>query len=731
MSKFPFFKQLDQMDCGPTCLKMIAKFHGKTYPIEYLREKSYITREGVSFLGLSEAAEAINLRTLSVVLNYDDFAEKAPLPCVVNWRQRHFIVVYKFEKGKVYCADPAFGLITYTKQQFIEGWLYNKKTDDESVVLLFETTPEFDDENDQLENKKKRNWIFLLHYLKPHKRFLWQLFYGLIASTVIQLLFPFATQAIVDYGINTRDIGFIYIILLGQLMLFISQTLIGVIRSWILLHIGARINIAILSDFLAKLMKLPISFFDSKMTSDILQRIDDNRRIESFLSSTTLNIIFSGLTFIVFGAVLSVYSLKIFLVFLVFAIIYVLWVLIFVKKRAELDYKRYDAAAENRSSILQLINGLVEIKLNNSEKRRRWEWEGVQIRLFKISVKGLSLSQLQVTGANFINELKNIIILVIAANSVVNGAITLGIMLSIQYIMGQLNAPLQDFISFLQSAQDAKISLQRLSEIHGKTNEDELSTLSERHHGRDSIILKNVGLQYGGPNSRWILEDINLCIPQGKVTAIVGTSGSGKTSLLKLLLKFFKPTRGEIFVGNVNLENIQTNMWRKDCGVVMQDGFIFADTIARNITESSSEEYIDKEKLKKSVHIANLDQMIENLPLGYNTNLSWGGVSLSGGEQQRVLISRAVYKDPSYLLFDEATSALDTNNEKIIMERLSDFFEQKTVVVVAHRLSTVKSADQIIVLDKGKIVETGTHEELVKKQNHYYTLVKNQLELGN
>ncbi|MGQ7856704.1 peptidase domain-containing ABC transporter [Pedobacter sp. WC2501] len=731
MSKFPFFKQLDQMDCGPTCLKMIAKFHGKTYPIEYLREKSYITREGVSFLGLSEAAEAINLRTLSVVLNYDDFAEKAPLPCVVNWRQRHFIVVYKFEKGKVYCADPAFGLITYTKQQFIEGWLYNKKTDDESVVLLFETTPEFDDENDQLENKKKRNWIFLLHYLKPHKRFLWQLFYGLIASTVIQLLFPFATQAIVDYGINTRDIGFIYIILLGQLMLFISQTLIGVIRSWILLHIGARINIAILSDFLAKLMKLPISFFDSKMTSDILQRIDDNRRIESFLSSTTLNIIFSGLTFIVFGAVLSVYSLKIFLVFLVFAIIYVLWVLIFVKKRAELDYKRYDAAAENRSSILQLINGLVEIKLNNSEKRRRWEWEGVQIRLFKISVKGLSLSQLQVTGANFINELKNIIILVIAANSVVNGAITLGIMLSIQYIMGQLNAPLQDFISFLQSAQDAKISLQRLSEIHDKTNEDELSTLSERHHGRDSIILKNVGLQYGGPNSRWILEDINLCIPQGKVTAIVGTSGSGKTSLLKLLLKFFKPTRGEIFVGNVNLENIQTNMWRKDCGVVMQDGFIFADTIARNITESSSEEYIDKEKLKKSVHIANLDQMIENLPLGYNTNLSWGGVSLSGGEQQRVLISRAVYKDPSYLLFDEATSALDTNNEKIIMERLSDFFEQKTVVVVAHRLSTVKSADQIIVLDKGKIVETGTHEELVKKQNHYYTLVKNQLELGN
>jgi len=732
LKKFPFYRQLDQMDCGPTCLRMIAKHYGKDFSLSYLRKKSYITREGVSALGLSEAAESIGFRTLTVALPIDSLIKEVPLPCIAHWRQRHFVVVHHVDDKHVYCADPAIGLLKYTKDKFLDGWLYNKKKDDEGLLILLEKSPEFDEQPGDAETKGARNYAFMLHYLRPYKKFIFQLLLGVFASIIIQVVFPFTARAMVDFGINHQNLSFIYLILIGQIVLFLSQTSIGIIRNWVLLHMGSRINISIISDFLSKMMRLPISFFDSKMKSDLIQRIEDNRRIENFLSSVTLNGFFSFFSLLVFGSVMAFFSFSIFLIFISATMLYIAWVLVFAKKRAILDYIRHDQSAENRSSILQLINGISEIKLNNSELRRRWEWEAIQIKLFKTSSKGLSLAQVQVTGANFINEFKNIIITVIAANDVVNGTITLGTMLAIQYILGQLNSPMSDIITFIQSGQDAKLSMERLSEIHQNKNEDEtLTTDNIEVPQQANIKLDHISFQYGGPNSRWVLDDVSIEIPYGKVTAIVGVSGSGKTTLLKLLLKFYPVTKGQILVDNVNLNDIPTTPWRKKCGVVMQDGFIFADTITRNITESSSEEFIDKKRLQEAVDTANLTDVVENLPMGYSTNLSWGGISLSGGENQRVLIARAIYKDPAIVFFDEATSSLDANNEKKIMEKLYRFYAGRTVVIVAHRLSTVRNADQIIVLKNGKVAETGAHAELTKLKGNYYELVKNQLELGN
>lgn len=733
MKSFPSYIQLDQMDCGPTCIKMIAKHYGKIYPVDFLREKSYITREGVSFDGLSNSAEFIGFRSLLVQIDYEVLCNEAPLPCIVHWRQRHFVVVYKIVKDAVYVADPAIGLIKYKKEEFIEGWLYNNSKNSDGYALLLEATPEF--YKTQVYNDKTqsgRGLSFLIPYLKPHKKYLLQILLAIFSISSIQLVFPFFTQTIVDYGIQNQNIHFIYIILIGQIVLFGSQTFMSLIRSWILLHIGSRINISIISDFLVKMMSLPISFFESKMIGDLLQRIDDHRRIENFLSSTTLSILFSAFSLVIFGGVLAYYHLKIFFIFIGFSGFYILWVLLFIKRRVIIDYKRHDEASENRSSVIQLIHGMQEIKLNNSERRRRWEWEGIQIKLFKTSINGLSLEQTQTVGANFINELKNIVITFVAATSVIDGRITLGMMLAIQYILGQLNGPINSFTSFVQTTQDAKISIDRLNEIHSKKNEEEQSTETMSDVPiKSDIILQNVSFQYGSPNSRMILQDITLRIPRGKVTAIVGASGSGKTTLLKLLLKFYKPVQGSISVGNVKLDQINSKKWRQTCGVVMQDGFIFADTIARNISESNSEEKISQERLLEAVRIANISDMIDNMPSGFNTNLSWGGVSLSGGEEQRILIARAIYKNPDFLFFDEATSALDANNELKIMHSLENFYIGRTAVIIAHRLSTVKNADQIVVMEKGFIVEVGSHHELVKKRGVYYNLVRNQLELGN
>ena len=717
------------MDCGPTCLRIIAKHYGKQYSLQSLREKSYITREGVSLLGISDAAENIGFRTLAAKIPFEKLKEEAPTPFIAHWRQQHFIVVYGFKGNKVLVSDPAHGKLKLTKEEFLKGWLSDKDRGEETgVVLLMEPAPDFYEQEG--EKSDKTGFGFLFNYLRPYKKLIIQLFLGMLTGSLLQLIFPFLTQSIVDFGIQNQDLGFVTLILVAQVMLFISRTAVEFNRGWILLHMGTRINISILSDFLIKLMRLPVSFFDTKMIGDLLQRIGDHTRIENFLTSSTLDILFSFINLIIFGIVLAVYDLPIFGVFMLGSVLYVLWVVIFMKKRRTLDYKRFDQMSSNQSSLIQLITGMQEIKLHNSEKQKRWEWERIQASLFKISIKSLALNQYQQAGSSFINELKNIVITFLAAKSVIDGEITLGMMLAIQYIIGQLNSPINQLVSFITTAQDAKISLERLGEIHNKEDEETESGDKITIFPEDtSLKVSDLSFQYEGPHAEFVLKDINLIIPEGKITAIVGASGSGKTTLIKLLLKFYGPTQGEIRLGDINLDNYSNRMWRDKCGAVLQDGFIFSDTIAKNI--AVSDDYVDKEKLLYAVRTANIQEFIESLPLGYNTKIGGDGHGLSQGQKQRLLIARAVYKNPDYLYFDEATNALDANNEKVIMENLDRFFEGRTVVVVAHRLSTVKNADQIIVLDKGVITEVGNHEELTAKKGDYYKLVKNQLELGN
>jgi len=728
MAGFPFFKQLDIKDCGPACLLMIAKHYGRRYRLQTLRERSYIGREGVSLLGLSDAAESIGFKSLGVKITFRKLVEEAPLPCIVHWKQRHFIVVYKASKKFIYVSDPAYGLRKYTHDEFRKGWVSDReKGEEKGIALLLETTPDF--YNYEGEKPDKTKLSFLFSYIRPYKQLVVQVLLALLAGSLIQLIFPLLTQQIVDFGINNQDIGFIYLVLLAELFLFLGRMVVDFIRGWILLHLGTRINISLIADFLMKLMRLPIAFFDSKVIGDLMQRINDQKRIEYFLTVSSLNILFSVLNFLIFGIVLLIYNMTIFWLFFGGSVLYVLWVQVFMRQRRELDNRKFRKNSENQNVLIQLFSGMQEVKLNNIEKQKRWEWEHVQANLFRINVKSLALSQYQQAGATFINELKNILITVVAATAVIKGNMTLGMMLAVQYIIGQLNGPLDQMIGFFQRTQDARISLERLGEVQAmedeeKEDEHKLYELPVEH----DIAVNEVFFQYEGPHSPFVLENVSLKISESQVTAVVGVSGSGKTTLIKLLLGFYKPVKGEIRVGNIPLHAFHTRFWRSVCGVVMQDGFVFSDTIARNI--APGEENIDMKKLYSAIELANLGDLIGILPLGLNTKIGASGHGLSAGQVQRILIARAVYKEPEFLFFDEATNALDANNEKVIMNNLDAFFKGRTVVVVAHRLSTVKNANQIIVLDGGKIVERGSHSQLIALRNHYYNLVKNQLELG-
>lgn len=733
MKKFPFYKQSDSKDCGPTCLKIIAKFYNRTIQVQELRKFSETNRIGSNLSGISNAAEKIGLHSLGVKIAHNDLLE-APLPCILHWNKNHYVVLYKIKKRIFYVSDPAHGLLKYNQADFIKHWigLNAHETTEEGVALLVEPTPKFFLSPTLSEGKgaeKSLGFSFLFKYLFRYKRFLAQIIIGLLAGSLLQLIFPFLTQSIVDVGIKNQDIHFIYLILFAQLALFLGKTAVEIIRGWILLHLSTRINISLVSDFFIKLMNLPIAFFDTRMTGDILQRINDHKRIERILTTSSLNVLFSMMNLIIFSFVLAYYNWQIFAIFLVGSVLYFLWITLFLKKRRDLDYKQFSQVSQEQSKVIELINGMQEIKLHNAEKQKRWSWEYLQARLFKISIEGLALEQYQNVGSGFINELKNILITVLAAKLVIDGNITLGMMLAITYIVGQLNSPIAQLIGFVRELQDAKISLERLSEIHEKEDEEpENKEYISEIPKNSTIHLNKVSFRYIG-SDQLVLKELDLEIPANKITAIVGASGSGKTTLMKLLLKFYDPNSGGILLGNYDLKTISQKTWRSQCGAVMQEGYIFSDTIANNIAVGV--DYVDKKKLAHAVDVANIQAFIESLPLSYNTKIGMEGVGLSTGQKQRLLIARAVYKNPNYLFFDEATSALDANNEKVIMAKLNTFFEDKTVVVIAHRLSTVKNADQIVVLDKGKIVEVGNHTTLVKQKGSYYHLVKNQLELGS
>lgn len=719
------------MDCGAACLKMITKYYEKNIAIEIIREKSFINKIGVSLLGISDAAESLEMHTLVAKISYDTLAEEAPLPCIVYWKDKHFFIVYKIKNDIVYIADPAaHGLLTMSKKEFLEGWIRKDKTseEEEGYALFLEPTPNF---YDLEEDKDKRGGIkYYLSYFLPYKKYYFQLCLSLLVASIIQIMQPFLAQAVVDIGVSNQDLGFVYIILIAQITLMISSTLGYLVRVWLLHHISARINVSILSDFLIKLMKLPISFFDKKTPGDILQRIYDHDRIQRFFTSSSIEFLFTCLSILVFGSVLAYYDLTICLIYIVSSSIYFGWILFFMKKREELDYKSYDLSVLNQDKTIQIVHGMSEIKLQNCEKQKRWEWERIQARFFKLNISKTSLSNRLNIGALTINEFKNILLTFYAATLVINGEMTLGMMIATQYIIGQLNWVTGGILNFLQTYQDAKISIERLSEIHKKDDEESEDIVSK---GFDlepkDIVFENVSFQYDGPRSPLVINKFNLTIPKGKITAIVGTSGSGKTTLLKLLLKSYSATEGSILFGQTNIKNISFKDWRKLFACVSQDSFIFSDSIAKNI--AIGEEIIDKERMKYATQMANIRSFIEELPLEYNTKLGTEGIGISQGQKQRFLIARAIYKNSQILLLDEATNALDANNEKEIIQNLDEYFIGKTVVIIAHRLSTVKNADQIVVIEKGEIVEIGKHDELAAKKGAYYNLVKNQLELGN
>lgn len=733
MKSFPHFLQLDTMDCGPTCLRMIAKYYGKTYSLQTLRTRSFITREGVSMLGISDAAESIGFRTSGVRISFKQLVEDVPLPCVLHWNQSHFVVCYDIRTKKdgyrISIADPASQLVIYQEGEFKKCWLSTKMEGEEKgVALVLDPTPDFYDAEDE-RRVGERSLTFFLKYLVPYKKQLLQLILGMLVISVLQLIVPFLTQSLVDVGIHGGNLSFITLILIAQLVVSVSQLSVGFIRSWIILHMNARINIALISDFLIKLMKLPLHYFDTKMIGDLMQRIGDHGRIESFLTGSSISTLFSFVNFFIFSFVLAYYNLGILAIFLVGNALYVCWILFFMKYRRELDIRRFAQASGEQSNLIQLITAMQEIKLNNCEKQKRWQWERIQVKLFKISVKGLALGQVQQGGSVFFSQTTNIVISFVAAKSVVEGEMTLGMMMSLTYIIGQLSGPIGSFIGFAQQFQDAKISLERLNEVYGRKDEEQeieskLVVLPERRE----IRIEDLYFSYDGADRDYVLENMSLIIPEEKVTAIVGASGSGKTTLIKLLLGFYPANKGKITIGETPLNNINPHLWRARTGSVMQDGFIFSDTIAQNI--AVGEDQIDIERLWHAVAVANIRDFIDSLPLGYNTKIGMEGNGISQGQRQRILIARAVYKNPDYLFFDEATNALDANNEKEIMKHLSEFYKGKTVVIVAHRLSTVRHADKIVVLDKGKIAEEGSHQELTQKQGLYFNLVRNQLELG-
>jgi ATP-binding cassette subfamily B protein len=722
---FPFFHQLERLDCGATCLRMVARYYNRYYSLEFLRELTYMGKQGVSLLEISDAAEAIGMQTLAVRVSYERLIKDVPLPCIVHWEEDHFMVVYRANEQQVWIADPAEGKYQLSREEFLAGWGIEEENK-EGVVLVLEPTPEF--YHREGEDQDHSRWSYVWSYFKQHSNLLLQLGVGVLVAGLLQIATPFFLKSLVDIGIGHLEPGFISMMILGLFLLFVAQMVVEVFRRWILIHVGMRVNVNILSDFLLKLTRLPLRYFDNRLTGDLLQRIADHERIQRFLTSTTLFSLLSLFNFVAFSLLLFFWNYWVLSIFFIGTLLNLSWVYYFQVKQQEIDYKSYDQYAEHQGKLIELVDGMQDIKLHNAEKSKRWSWERTQAALIRTEIKGAVWSQFQRTGGDFINEGKNLLILFFVANAVLDGSMTIGMLVAIMYVVAQLNSPIRQFIEFMKTFQDAQISLERMNEIHAKANEEDASHKINMLPETGDLNLENVVFQYNGPNSPVVLNGINLNIQKGKTTVIVGTSGSGKSTLLKLLLNFYEPVEGTIRLGEVKLDNLQHKFWREKCGAVLQGAYIFNDTIARNI--GLGDEVIDKRRLLKAVKVANIQSFIETLPLGYSTKVGKDGLGLSLGEQQRLLIARAVYKDPEYFFFDEATSALDAFSEMLIMENLNESFPDRTMLIVAHRLNTVRLADHIIVMESGEVVEQGNHDELYYRGGAYHQLVRNQIELG-
>lgn len=731
LKRFPHYTQLNASDCGPTSLRMIAKFYGVNYSAEMLRRHCYISRRGVTMQGIAEGAQHVGFDTIGLKLTFSQLANEGVFPCILHWNQNHFVVCYGIERShngrcKIRISDPATQRLTYTKEEFVRCWIGpNAKEDGKGVALMLEPNDTFGKMEDECKANSRNMWSFV-QYFTPYRRMIVQLMLAMLFGSLIQMVLPFLSQALVDQGINGKDMGVITLILFAQLGFFLATLSIDYIRSWILLHMNSRIDIQLIADFLIKLTAMPLRFFDARMTGDILQRIGDHARIKNFLLSSSINVVFSLVNFVVFLVILAYYNRVILAIFLAGNLLHVIWVTFFMRYRRELDIKRFNQSALEQSKMIQMVQGMQDIKLNNGERQKRWEWERIQVRLFQIGLKGLRIGQIQQSGAFFFTQTTHILIYYLAAESVVDGSMTLGMMMSLTYIIGQVSAPIHEFIGFARSFQDAKISLERLNDIHSQDDEEsnieeKLSTLPQNH----DIKIDDLSFSYTGVESEMSLNHVSLFIPAHKVTAIVGESGCGKTTLIKLLQGFYEPTHGSIHVGSHSLADINPHTWRAATGSVMQDSFIFSDTIAGNIAISADK--IDEPRMREAARMACIDDFINSLPLGYDTIIGMEGKGLSQGQRQRILIARAIYKNPAYIFLDEATNSLDATNEANIMSNLLKFYEGRTVVVSAHRLSTIRDADQIVVMKNGEIMEYGTHESLLEKRGKYYELIKNQM----
>lgn len=726
---FPFVKQADSMQCGIACLSMICRYYGKNFSLQYLEQQCHPTKEGVSLKGIADVCDYLNIDYTAGRVSLKDI-EDCPLPCILHWNQNHFVVLYKIDQHgtRFWIADPGKGKYKITIDDLKKHWISTTSNGVEKGIAMFFRKTSLFESTSSNNTEEHRSFGFLVKYIWQYKSFFIQIIVGLGLGCILQLIMPFLTQWIVDIGIKYQDVKFIWLVLLGELMIIIGRTATDFIRRWLLLHISMRINISLVSDFFIKLLKLPMSFFETKLLGDLLQRMGDHNRIQTFLTNQVLGLIFTMLSFIVFGIVLFIYNKLVFLIFFFGSLLYGLWIAAFLSKRKIIDYQLFEQQAIAQNKTYQFITYMPEIKLQDCERRRRWEWEDTQADLFKVQMKSLKLQQTQEAGSIFINEIKNILITVFAATAVINSQITLGTMLAIQYIVGQLNSPIEQLMQFIYSLQDVKISLERINEIHEGKNEETKENQATSFNNEKTIRINNVDFKYDPHALKKTIEGISFDIPAGRVSAIVGASGSGKTTLIKLMLGYYPVMSGSINIAGLNINEYNLKWWRRHCGVVMQDGVIFSESIARNIAVDDGE--IDVERLEQAARIANIHEYIMGLPLKYNTKIGRDGVGLSQGQKQRILIARAVYKNPDFIFLDEATNALDAKNERAIVENLNEFYKGRTVIVVAHRLSTVKNADQIIVIDGGRVVETGNHSTLIEKKGAYYNLVKNQLELG-